>query len=349
MGFFYGLLKIHKNNYPIRPVCSYINAPCKKLSSALIPVINQFTKFSSKFSIKNSFELINKIKVIQINGSYILASFDVKNRFPSIPSKEVYHIVNRLLQDTNTNPVIAGEILQLLLICLDQNYLQFNGMFYKQNDGLPMGSPLSPLLAEIFMNNLELQIQTLPLAKNLVYWYRYVDDVLILWRGTTRQLSTFHKQLNALHKNIKFTLEIEQENTINYLDLKITRDNNRHRFAIYHKPTHTDMTIHNTSSHPQSHKLAAYRSMVHILLKVPMSVADYEEELKRIKTVARNNGFSEDMVNRLVKDKKQENILRSIFPTPKETKNNYAVLTYLGKETYKLTKLIKKPQSKNSF
>lgn len=218
----YGLLKLHKKDAPIRPVCSYINAPCKKLSSALIPIIKKYTAFKPQFSIKNSYELVNKIKHVKLEPTYLIASFDVVNLFPSIPGKDVEDIIKDLLLDGNTNPVVSREILQLLSLCLNQNYLQFNDNFYKPTTGLPMGSPLSPLLPEIFMNHLENKIQQLPLAKNLIYWHRYVDDVLIMWKGTKRQLDLFHQQLNSLH--ITITLEIEHDRKINFLDLSIGKD-----------------------------------------------------------------------------------------------------------------------------
>lgn len=137
-----------------------------------------------------------------------------------------------------------------------------------------MGSPLSPLLADIFMDNLEKQIFNSghPQLKNVTYWYRYVDDIIVLWTGTYRQLKNFTDFLNSIHANIQFTVEKENENrTLNFLDLSITLVNDRHAFDIYRKPTHTDTVIHNSSQHPPSHKHAAFHSMVHRLFSIPLS------------------------------------------------------------------------------
>ena len=74
---------------------------------------------------------------------------------------------------------------------MQQNYFSFNNKFFKQQDGLPMGSPLSPLLADIFMDNFEsnlLNNKKISLISNIKFWYRYVDDVLCFWCGTDRQL-----------------------------------------------------------------------------------------------------------------------------------------------------------------
>ena len=60
-----------------------------------------------------------------------------------------------------------------------------------------MGSPISPLLADIFMNILENIIFNSGNTKNVLYWYRYVDDILCIWNGTIRQLNLFLKYINT--------------------------------------------------------------------------------------------------------------------------------------------------------
>lgn len=163
-----------------------------------------------------------------------------------------------------------------------------------------MGNPLSPLLAEIFMNDLENKIHPSSLDSKFLYWYRYVDDVLACFVGTDRQLQTFLNFINNLHRNIKFTLEIEKDKTINFLDLTITTKNNKHDFAIYHKPSHTDITIHNKSSHPYLHKMSAYNSFVHRLVNIPLSEDNYFKELNIIKQLAVNNGYPPNLIDQLV-------------------------------------------------
>ena len=105
-----------------------------------------------------------------------------------------------------------------------------------------MGSPLSPLSVEIFMNNIETIIHNNKITNNILYWYRYVDDIFTCFTGTSRQLDTFLEYLYSLHKNVKFTMEIKINDSLNFLDLTITRISSEHSFSIYHKPSHTDIT-----------------------------------------------------------------------------------------------------------
>ena len=277
------MIKLHKVGEPIRPVVSFVNAPSSKLSKKLISIIKFNTKFKSKYSIKNSLDLIDKIKNLEIPNRSLLISFDVKSLFPSVPPADVLGITRTLLQKNSLFPAIVKEdLLQGLEICLKQNYFEFNGSIFQDKDSLAIGSSLSPLAAEIFMDNLEQKIMSHPLSKLCKFWYRYVDDVFSCFLGTRRQLTTFLAYLNSLHPNIQFTLEIEENNRINFMDLSIQKINNRLQFGIYHKPTHTDMLIHNSSMHPYSHKLAAFRCYVHMLLSVPMSKMQYENEVNII-------------------------------------------------------------------
>lgn len=339
----YSLIKLHKDNYPIRPVVSFCTAPSVKISKMLINLIRNHCNFTPKFSIKNSYELVDKIKNVTIPPNGKLVSFDVSNLFPSIPPLDTINLVEKLLAKNNVNPIIKQDILQLLSVCLKQNYFQFDNKIYTSCKGLIMGNPLSPLLAEIFMDNIENIIyQNNNFSKQFLYWHRYVDDILVCFLGTNRQLNTVLEYINKIHPNITFTSELEINNSINFLDLTITKINNKHDFSIYHKPSHTDTTIHNKSVHPYTHKLAAYNSLVHRLLNIPLSKENYEKELNIIKQIAINNGYKPDLIDNIVDKKLHKKAINLVYPIGKTLKSNYSVLTYVGSPTDKLTQFFKK-------
>ena len=103
-----------------------------------------------------------------------------------------------------------------------------------------MGSPLSPILAEIYMNNFENEILNNSKYKNNIkIWKRYVDDILLIWSGTDRQLDKLLIDINKVNEDIKFTIE-KGNKQINYLDLDIKiNDELKFEFKIFRKPTHT--------------------------------------------------------------------------------------------------------------
>ncbi|XP_074027857.1 uncharacterized protein [Leptinotarsa decemlineata] len=112
----YSLVKLHKDNYPIRPVVSFVTAPSVEISEKLIAIIQNHTNFKSKFSLKNSYHLINEIQDFTLPDNAKLISSDVKNLFPSIPPNETITLVENLLDKNSINPVVKNEILDLLTV-----------------------------------------------------------------------------------------------------------------------------------------------------------------------------------------------------------------------------------------
>lgn len=273
----------------------------------------------------------------------------LRTYFPAGPPEETINLVEELLIKNKVNPVINTDIVNLLKTCLRQNYFQFNNTFYNSKEGLIMGSPLSPLLAEIFMNAIELKIHKHSNNINYIYWYRYVDDIITCYTGTERQLNKSLEFLNSLHPNITFTMEVESNSAINFLDLTISRKANKHEFSIFHKPSHTDITIHNTSFHPQQHKLAAFHSMVHRLLHIPLSDENFNTEVNYIKQVAVNNGYSSTIIDDLLKKKTQKKTLSLVFPETRNKQNKFKSLTFSGKPSIKLKKYLNKKQLTVAF
>lgn len=337
----YSLLKIHKIGNPIRPVVSFFSAPSYKLSKLLIDIIKTNTNFSARYSIKNSYDLVDKIKNVTLPSNAKFVSFDVSNLFPSIPVIDSVKLVEKLLLKNKVNPVKKQEILNTLEVCVQQNYFEFNNEFYTSKEGLIMGNPLSPLLAEIFMDNIESIISKHPLFKKFIYWYRYVDDVLACFIGTERQLDQFLEFINNIHNNIKFTIEKEINSSINFLDITIKKSENKHDFSIYHKPTHTDTTIHNTSCHPIQHKLASFFSMIHRLVTLPLNKTNFQTELNIIKQIAINNGYSALTIDKILNKKLYKKAINLVFPTTNENKNNYKVISYIGHISTKIKNFLR--------
>ena len=339
----YGLPKIHKPSIPIRPVVSYVNVPTQKIATALNDTFRSLIKFQPTYSVINSLQFIEKVKNIRIPHNATLTSFDVTSLFTNIPISDTLAIIEDTLFKNKINPTIITEVLASFKCCTSQNYFNFNNSFYSQTQGVPMGSPLSPLLAEIFMNHFETQLlhSNHPLVKYVHTWYRYVDDVFCIWSGTQRQLNQFLNHINSLFPTIKFTLETEQENSINFLDLTILKTSNRLEFSIYRKPTQTDCIIPASSQHPLSHKHAALHSMIHRLIKTPLSPPNYNNELNIIKQIALNNGYPLSLVQNILKNKIRKHSLSLIFPIiPTQKQPSYSKLLFTGEASINISKVI---------
>lgn len=339
----YGLPKIHKEGTPIRPVVSYSNSPAYKLASWLNNIIISSTKFSSKYSIKNSFELTNKLKNISFPEQSFLVSFDVKNLFPSVPPEDCIELVRNLLFRESNIP--THHILNICLLVdtvLRQNFCQFNNKFYSQISGLAMGSPLSPLLAEIFLSNLESKIETHPLFSKIVCFFRYVDDTFVIFNGSSQELQILLTFLNSLNSSIQFTMELEVDGSIPFLDLLIQRRQNKLDFGIYHKPTSTDLVIPYHSNHPHSHKIAAFNSYFHRLFNLPLSHTNFTIELNHIRQIAVNNNYPLYFINRLYYKHLSRSLNKKIITPSTDLKPKYHSLTFFNGISYKIQDIFRK-------
>ena len=85
-----------------------------------------------------------------------------------------------------------------------------------------MGSPLSPIVANLFIENFEKKSLD-PFTLKPLRWKRFVDDTNALWPHGKDELDKFFQHLNDISKDIKFTMELEENGTIPFLDILIKR------------------------------------------------------------------------------------------------------------------------------
>ena len=115
--------------------------------------------------------------------------------------------------------------------------------------------------------------------------------------------------MNSINTQIKFIIETEDNNCLNFLDLTLIKQKDCFKFNIYRKPTTTNITIHADSYHPWSQKMAAYNAFVHRLLNVPLEKEDFIKEIDTIKSIAITNGYSSTVIDKLIdKHRRKKNI-----------------------------------------
>jgi hypothetical protein len=217
------------------------------------------------------------------------------------------------------------------MIILEQNYVEHNGKWFKQNAGLAMGAPTSAILAEVFIQYLEhTTICDILMKHQIIDYYRYVDDILIIYSSHKTHIENTMYEFNNIHPNIKFTMEKETNNTINFLDLSINKTDDNLQLGIYRKPTTTDLIIHNDSSHPFEHKRAAINCLINRLNQYPLTHNNKNIEENIVRTILNNNHPS-------------NTIQLTHKPSTKNTtqKRKWATFTYFGHEIRSITKLFK--------
>ena len=126
------------------------------------------------------------------------------------------HLINR-----NVFQILIESVFRLLPVATKESFFIFDKTFHKQLDGIAMGSPLGPTLANSFLCYHEKGwLDKCPEEFKPVLYRRYVDDIFVLFRKK-EHLKLFLNYFNSCHENIKFTSEKETNNKLSFLDIQI--------------------------------------------------------------------------------------------------------------------------------
>ena len=137
-----------------------------------------------------------------------------------------------------------------------------------------MGSPLSPVMANIYMEYFEdMALNSAPLWPTM--WLRYVDDTFILWPHQEDVL----EYVNTIRPSIQFTMEKEKDNQLAFLDILITRTECGFKTTVYRKPTFTGQYLNFDSHHPYSVKHGNARCLQHRAQTISSDREEPDQEL----------------------------------------------------------------------
>jgi len=173
-------------------------------------------------------QLILKVKLYVCAAPYDhklrLASFDISNMYTNNPTHKLLSIIDTACNKNLVEERLKRDIINLSETIIDQNYLQFEDLTYKQNEGLAMGAPTSSILSEFYLQQQEnSRIYDLLRNHNIARYFRYVDDILIIYDESTTNIKDLLHCSNNPNPKLKFTLQKEVESRINFFDLTIHR------------------------------------------------------------------------------------------------------------------------------
>ena len=152
-----------------------------------------------------------------------------------------------------------------------------------------MGSPISPIISNIFMEEFEVQaLSSFPHPPSL--WLRFVYDTFVINKAEHSQDLLQH--INNQYPHIQFTVEPTQQDSLPFLDTLITiQPDNTFSTTVYRKPTHTDQYLHPNSNHHITAKQSVFNTLAHRAKTVSSNQASMDKELDHIKTALKHCQF----------------------------------------------------------
>ena len=270
-----------------------------------------------------------------------MVSFDVVSLFTKIPvnlAKDV--TIEQLRNDVTLNErteMTINDIEIALNFCLYNTYFKFQGKFYQQIFGVPMGSPISVTIANLVMEHIEIKaINSFFSPPKL--WSRFVDNTFVILKSDI--VKRFSAHINSIEASIKFTIEHEKEDKLPFLDILVMKKKSGTLATkIYRKETHTNRYLNYESCHLQQQKQGIIISLLNRLAKLITDSKDFNEEKEMLRRTLEDNNY----LNWLIK--KTFNRFRFNKIEKHEISKNYkgtVTLPYFQDLTEILSRIIKK-------
>ena len=328
-GKLYGLCKVHKENFPLRPVVSMINTAEYKLAQFLDSFIKP--NIPGQYILNSTHDFLSRIKKFKFNPDDSLISFDVESLFTNVPLQQTIDIISQYVYSPNSasTPPFPVETFKQLLCFATSGIFMYNNKFYRQTDGICMGSPLGPTFANFFLGHLEQSWLSNSNVSQPRLFLRYVDDIFCVFSKGV-DFNNFLNMLNSTHPNLKFTFETGPSK-LAFLDTSISLTDKGCEYNVYRKKTFTNLCLNFNAFCPMSWKLGIIYCFLNRAFLCCSSFTLFHKEAMFLKDLLNKNGYPFSVFYKCL-----NHFLNNVFstnPTNKvDNQSNYVLcIPFLGK------------------
>ena len=228
----------------------------------------------------------------------ILVSFNVVSLFTCIPTDLAIQVAHRKLESDASLPertsLGVNDITDLLSLCLDATFLSFRGKMYQEVHGIAMGSPVSVVVANLVMEDIEERALS-TFHPPTHFWKCYFDDTCAAL--PLDQILPFLDHLNSIEPCVQFTVEEESDGRLAFLDVQLSRnDDGTVCTSVYRKATHTNQYLAFESHHPIAHKVAVVKTLMSRAEALSSSGVERAQEEKEVTGALKENGYPSSFV-----------------------------------------------------
>ncbi|KAJ1165186.1 hypothetical protein NDU88_005615 [Pleurodeles waltl] len=301
--YFYILPTIHKNKHPPpgRPIVSGSGSILEPLSQFCDWFLQPFVKQIPTY-LKDTTDVLALLSTLEFNKEKEqLMTLDVESLYTNIPQEATLEVVSDLLNRGAWNYITPPEfILDLAHLALTRNFFELDKNFFLQIQGTSMGSSFTLSLACLYVDHFEKEMvltEDNPYVNHIKLWKRYVDDILIIWKGTREEATTFITWLNTLNPFLRFTATLGDP-AVSFLDLLITERNGSLVTEVYYKPTDRNTLLQFQSFHPRSLKENLPVGQFLRLRRNCTEIMDYKRHAQQLTNKLRARGYPDHLLRR---------------------------------------------------
>lgn len=289
-GKLYGMVKVHKDGNPVRPVISMINTAEYNLAKWLDSYIKP--NIPSQYSVASTDEFLENLKQSVFAPTDTIVSFDVVSLYTNIPLAETINIVVEDLYSEKSKkvPPVEKDVFKRLLEIATGGMFLYKDKLFKQIDGVAMGGPLGPSLANFFLGHIEENKIFQNENSYPVVYLRYVDDIFAVFEQGT-SYHPFFNLLNQQHPNLKFTVEEQTKQSFPFLNVDISINGSTVETWVFRKKTHTGVMLNFNAIVPNCWKTGLIRCLLHSAKKICSSDLLFDKEVVKLRNLFASNGY----------------------------------------------------------
>ena len=290
----YGLAKVHKNDVPMRPVLSMPGSAYYKIANQVAEWLSVISECNINLSTKQISDMLPRLELKEDDE---LVSFDVASLHTNVPLQEAINDCTNLLYSGKYQKpqVDQNTFRELTILCSCNVIMSTHDGYYRQVDGSAMGSPPAPLLANGWLSKFDNVIKG-----EADLYSRYMDDVLRNIRAA--EIDRKLEEINHLHPSLKFTIERENNGSIAFLDMSITRSERKLSSKWYTKPTDTGLTMNYHALAPTRYKRSVVCGLINRIYRACSCWKTFHESLDKAKLILENNQYPSDFYDPIISD-----------------------------------------------
>ena len=245
----------------------------------------------------SSKSISDTVKTVELIDEEEVVSFDVSSLYTNVPLMEAIEICTEHLYsgDHERPPVDRDTFITFAKIASCDVLMSTHDGYYQQVDGLAMGSPPAPHLANGWLSQFDDTIKG-----DAVLYARYMDDIIQNIKKV--QIEQKLTAINGLHPSLRFTIEREENGSIPFLDMRIIHSNGPLSSTWYNKPIDTGLIMNYHALAPKRYKRSVVSGFAYRIYRASSSWQHFHESLQKAKQVLEHNQYPPNFYDPIIKD-----------------------------------------------